>query len=183
MPMTSWVNDYIYDVIETVRTLTSLLQLLAHFEDLPVWESACYRRTTFSLGIRALYKLAVLGGCGRWPGDDAIRKWQWQSLVPYLPRSYPPVNWQSEVEVKKRGEWLYTGVCIHLIMSIKLSTVEYSLTARLSPSLASQTFHSSKGEEKSGKLPIVFWFTAFGFFASCKRSANFMLSCSISVYV
>ena len=29
-------------------------------------------------------------------------------------------------------------------------------------SLASQTFHSAKGEEKSGNLPILFWFAEFG---------------------
>jgi len=28
-------------------------------------------------------------------------------------------------------------------------------------SLASQTFHSAKGEEKSGNLPILFWFAEF----------------------
>jgi len=29
-------------------------------------------------------------------------------------------------------------------------------------SLACQTFHSAKGEEKSGNLPIPFWFAEFG---------------------
>jgi len=29
-------------------------------------------------------------------------------------------------------------------------------------SLACQTFHSAKGEEKSGNLPILFWLAEFG---------------------
>ena len=35
-------------------------------------------------------------------------------------------------------------------------------TTRAGCSLACQTFHSAKGEEKSGNLPIPFWFAEFG---------------------
>ena len=52
-------------------------------------------------------------------------------------------------------------------------------------SLACQTFHSAKGEEKSGNLPIPFWFAELELFCVTysKRNANFMLSCSMPVYV
>ena len=51
-------------------------------------------------------------------------------------------------------------------------------------SLASQTFHSAKEEVKPGNLPIPFWFAEFGIiFASHKWNANFMLSCSMPVYM
>ena len=43
-------------------------------------------------------------------------------------------------------------------------------------SLASQTFHSDKGEEKSGNLPIPFWFVEFGIIL---RHVNGILCCHV----
>ena len=52
-----------------------------------------------------------------------------------------------------RATFLY--LCNELRSSVKRDDIVMN-------SLASQTFHSAKGEEKSGNLPIPFWFAEFG---------------------
>jgi len=58
------------------------------------------------------------------------------------------------------------------VYNLVIGTSKPIVLNKVGNSLTCQTFHSAKGEEKSGNLPIPFWFAEFGIIL---RQVNGML--------